>query len=174
MSGHSAATRQRMSEAQRKRRDEGRGYIRQPGPRIRLVCVACRMQFEVRPSEADHRYCSNKCRYAHKVGDNGANAGGGEHMRGDKNPRWRGGVSESGRGGPASPVGRWRRRVLAAAGFTCQRCGAADRESLVAHHVAPWATSPALRYDTSNGACLCRGCHTWVHSRANAAREWLA
>lgn len=34
---------------------------------------------------------------------------------------------------------------------------------LQAHHVEPWAASPALRYEVANGLTLCRPCHENIH-----------
>jgi thymidylate synthase (FAD) len=61
-------------------------------------------------------------------------------------------------------------------GHRCQKCGAArsDARSLHVHHIKPWAGNEALRFDPSNVVSLCRECHEWVHSRANADREFLA
>lgn len=68
------------------------------------------------------------------------------------------------------------RAVLERDGYRCRRCGAPKRgaKSLHAHHVAPWAGNEALRFDPENAVTLCRSCHSWVHSRANVDREFLA
>lgn len=59
--------------------------------------------------------------------------------------------------------------------FACRRCGAGKTEprGLHAHHTAPWAGNESLRFDLTNLVTLCRDCHRWVHSRANAEKEWL-
>lgn len=67
------------------------------------------------------------------------------------------------------------RSVLARDNFKCVRCGAINtgKRSLHAHHLKPWAGNKELRFDLSNAVILCRKCHLWVHSKANAAREYL-
>lgn len=65
--------------------------------------------------------------------------------------------------------------VYARDGFRCVRCQDAKRgpRSIHAHHIKPWAGNTELRFDQSNVVTLCRSCHAWVHSRQNAAREYL-
>ena len=60
-------------------------------------------------------------------------------------------------------------------GYQCRRCGAGKTtpRSLHAHHVKPWAGNEALRFDESNAVTLCRKCHSWVHSKANANGEFI-
>lgn len=60
--------------------------------------------------------------------------------------------------------------------YQCARCGSPKRKPrwLHAHHIAPWAGNKALRFDMANAVTLCRLCHSWVHSKANVAREFLA
>jgi len=106
---------------------------------------------------------------------------------GEKNPMF-------GRVGPLNPnyvdgetperqalyhTGAWRRivrEVFARDGNCCRRCGSGGHKDapLNAHHVRPWAGNPGLRRKRSNIITLCRPCHRWVHSRANADREFLA
>lgn len=68
------------------------------------------------------------------------------------------------------------REVLIRDGYKCQRCGSINTgpKSLHVHHLKPWAGNSSLRFDISNAVTLCRGCHGWVHSRANLDREFLA
>lgn len=96
---------------------------------------------------------------------------------GDKNPRYVDGSSPERQRLYAQGAGRqFIRDVLARDGFKCRRCGSgkSGAKSLHAHHVKPWAGNPALRFDAENAVTLCRSCHSWVHSKANVAREWLA
>lgn len=68
------------------------------------------------------------------------------------------------------------RGVLARDGYCCRKCGAPKGapKSLHVHHIAPWAGNEALRFEVTNAVTLCRPCHSWVHSRANDKREFLA
>jgi hypothetical protein len=74
--------------------------------------------------------------------------------------------------------GDWKelvRAVYKRDNYHCARCGSphTGTRSLCAHHVKPWAGNPALRFDMDNLITLCRLCHHWVHSKENAAREYL-
>ena len=96
---------------------------------------------------------------------------------GEQNPRYVDGSSPERQRLYAQGAGReFIRSVLARDGFQCRRCGTGKTtpKSLHAHHIAPWAGNPALRFDAANAVTLCRPCHSWVHSKANVAREWLA
>ena len=56
----------------------------------------------------------------------------------------------------------WRLSVYERDDFTCQECGQRGGK-LNAHHIKPWATTPDLRFDTSNGVTLCEDCHKKKH-----------
>ena len=146
--------------------------------RPRLTCEHCGKSFTVPPSHHKQRFCSRSCRYTTMRGDKGANAGGGQHMRGQGNPRWRGGVAldERTRQPWQAKLGQWRRRVFHRDTYTCQRCGLSPKtkNQLRSHHVAPWATNPDRRFDVANGITLCRACHDWVHSPENSAAHFLS
>lgn len=66
--------------------------------------------------------------------------------------------------------------ILARDEYRCRKCGApkGGPKSLHVHHIAPWAGNPSLRFNPANAVTLCRPCHSWVHSRANSEREFLA
>lgn len=68
------------------------------------------------------------------------------------------------------------RVILQRDGYQCRRCGSPKKgaKSLHVHHVKPWAGNPSLRFDDTNAVTLCKPCHDWVHSKANASAEWLA
>lgn len=65
--------------------------------------------------------------------------------------------------------------VFARDGYRCVRCSAPKQgaRSLHVHHLAPWAGNVALRFDATNVVAVCRTCHQWIHSKANAMREYL-
>lgn len=58
----------------------------------------------------------------------------------------------------------WAKEVKAAAGFACQFCG--STEKLESHHIKPVCDFPELRFDISNGVCLCHSCHVKAHGGA--------
>jgi thymidylate synthase (FAD) len=96
---------------------------------------------------------------------------------GAANPRYVDGSSPERQRAYASASGKaFIRVVLDRDGYACRRCGSGKRgaRGLHAHHIAPWAGNEALRFDPDNAVTLCRACHEWVHSKANASREWLA
>lgn len=96
---------------------------------------------------------------------------------GENNPAWKGGTTPERQ--RLYRAGHWQelvKQIYERDGYTCQRCGAPKtaRRGLHAHHLAPWADAPALRFDHANLITLCRTCHEWVHSTANIEREFLA
>jgi Restriction endonuclease len=52
---------------------------------------------------------------------------------------------------------RWRKAVLERDNYTCQNCF--SKVNLQAHHIKQWRYNPHLRYEVSNGLCLCVDCH---------------
>lgn len=96
---------------------------------------------------------------------------------GDLNPRFVDGSSPERQRMYARGEGRaFIRAALERDGYKCRKCAAPKRKrgSLHVHHIKPWAGNEALRFDLMNVATLCRACHSWVHSRANIEREFLA
>jgi hypothetical protein len=65
----------------------------------------------------------------------------------------------------------WRYEVFARDNFTCQDCGDARGGNLHAHHIEPFATHEALRFEVSNGVTLCRDCHDLRHAAADGKRR---
>jgi predicted restriction endonuclease len=64
--------------------------------------------------------------------------------------------------------------VLEAAGYQCERCGFAPRDSgmLEAHHRLP--KSRGGTNVLANGACLCRACHRGAHDHTiDDWRDWI-
>jgi hypothetical protein len=95
---------------------------------------------------------------------------------GEANPRYVDGSSQERQRLYAQGEGRaFIRGVLARDGYRCRRCTApkAGSKSLHVHHIKPWAGNPALRFDPTNAATLCRPCHHWVHSNNNTDGEFL-
>jgi len=95
---------------------------------------------------------------------------------GDANPRYVDGSSPERQRLYAQGVGKsFIRAILLRDKYRCCRCDAPKTtpRSLHVHHMKPWAGNAELRFDPSNVVTLCRGCHGWVHSRANTGREYL-
>ena len=58
----------------------------------------------------------------------------------------------------------WRKAVFERDNYTCQRCQKRGGE-LQAHHIKPYAKYEKLRYEISNGVCLCESCHKLEHKK---------
>jgi len=96
---------------------------------------------------------------------------------GAANPNYIDGSSPERQRAYVQAVGRaFLRAVYERDGYRCVRCSTPKGKprSLHAHHIKPWAGNEALRFDPTNAVSLCRKCHSWVHSRRNTAREYLA
>lgn len=57
---------------------------------------------------------------------------------------------------------RFRKKVLARDKYRCQYPDCGSRTKLQAHHIIPWSKAPSLRYDVSNGICLCKTHHDYI------------
>jgi hypothetical protein len=93
------------------------------------------------------------------------------------NPNWRGGISPERQRIYASAAWKAvRREVIARDGGVCRRCGMrpSGTKALHLHHIESWDGAPARRLDPENIVTICRGCHEWVHGRANVDAEWLS
>lgn len=57
----------------------------------------------------------------------------------------------------------FRKKVLKRDGFRCKFPGCLyGGKKLVVHHIKRWADYPLLRYEVSNGICLCKAHHREV------------
>ena len=95
---------------------------------------------------------------------------------GPLNPRYVDGSSPERQRLYAMSIGKdFKSQVLIRDSFCCVRCGKGriGPRSLHVHHIKSWAGNPDTRADPDNAVTLCRGCHSWVHSRANIAQEYL-
>jgi 5-methylcytosine-specific restriction endonuclease McrA len=83
--------------------------------------------------------------------------------RGADNLRWRGGITPAHNKWLTRYENRlWRRIVLRRYHHRCVMCGATQTK-LVAHHLIPRITHPALVYHPDNGVPLCIPCHRHLH-----------
>jgi 5-methylcytosine-specific restriction endonuclease McrA len=46
--------------------------------------------------------------------------------------------------------------------YKCRMPGCSATSRLQVHHIKPWSTGAALRYDPKNGITLCRSCHRQI------------
>ncbi len=80
----------------------------------------------------------------------------GDRHRGEKNHKWKGGVSRNKQGNVE--YRKWRSMLFERDNWTCQTCRLRGCY-LEAHHIKSWANYPGLRYDIDNGVTLCVDCH---------------
>lgn len=124
-------------------------------------CLLCKKEFGVSNKYSlikrqKHVFCSTVCflnsSKAHR------------YENGEKNPSWRGGVSE-----PneiirnSARYKEWRNAVFERDNWTCVHCGlrskAKKRLEIQADHIKPFALFLELRFELSNGRTLCKLCH---------------
>jgi len=114
----------------------------------KAVCVYCKKEFEYRYGE--RRYCSRKCAFEHKVGENASQWKGGATL---KNDRARNG----------NKLKQWRDEVFKIDNYECAECGSKDE--IQAHHIKEFSKHKELRYNLNNGKTLCIKCHGKIHNR---------
>jgi hypothetical protein len=120
--------------------------------RVRFVseCETCGKRFERRDSETKRSakcvfFCSTDCWYAYNQRDNHYLWQGGQHER-------------------INPEGvKWRKAVLKRDKKRCRICNAAKR--LEAHHILPFGSHKAERWEVGNGITLCHRCHVKIRHR---------
>jgi hypothetical protein len=149
--------------------------------RITTACRHCGSAMAVLQCRLDNGcgiFCSRKCRAAFTAAKLKNNWQYAEKMRkistanGNKPPlhikeghwNWKGGISKPNRGQDLK-YKKWRIAVLAVARYTCALCGKVGGR-LSAHHKNSWKDFISLRYDISNGECLCYTCHMQLHGLA--------
>ncbi len=58
---------------------------------------------------------------------------------------------------------RFRRTVRKRDNFTCQFPGCGSKKNIQVHHILRWQDYPLLRYEPTNGICLCKDCHKSIY-----------
>lgn len=65
---------------------------------------------------------------------------------------------------------RWRREVRERDNYTCQFPGCGKRSKRIdVHHIAKRTERPDLKFEVSNGVCLCRLHHDWTDTHLQEA-----
>jgi hypothetical protein len=109
------------------------------------------------------KYCSVVCRSNDSAYQAvlSATTIGTRDMRGENNPRWKGGTSAfRSRFQATNAYKAWRKAVYTRDDYTCVECGTAGTGcNLNADHIKPFSTHPDLRLDVGNGRTLCVDCH---------------
>jgi len=82
---------------------------------------------------------------------------------GDKNPNWKGGVTDDNHSIRHSiEMKRWKKMCLKRDNFICQKTGKNSR-MLAVHHIKSFAEFPELRFDLENGITFSRDAHLEFH-----------
>lgn len=144
------------------------------GRRRSKICERCKESFTPPSTRFNRqRFCSNSCAKQGNPGRVGQRSTP-EHvekirqalmgrprfdMRGEKNHRWKGGITdENHRVRGSLQYTEWRRSIFERDDYTCQACGNRGGK-LHADHIKPFAVYPELRFDVDNGRTLCVDCH---------------
>ena len=94
----------------------------------------------------------------------------GEKIRGENNPRWKGGVPRERSDINSWEYKEWRKSVFDRDSYTCQKCGGKQGKNkqsiyLNAHHIFNYKDYPDKRIELENGITLCDKCHLEFHSK---------
>lgn len=94
-----------------------------------------------------------------------------KHWIGDKNPRWKGGITDKVMQIRHSlDMKTWRRKVYERDDFTCLMCSQFG-VYLNAHHIQTFSKYPDRRFDVDNGITLCVPCHNFTKGKEDDYEE---
>ena len=100
-------------------------------------------------------------------------------IKGEKHPRWIGGVTPERQAFYNSTEWKDARHIVWKRDKgTCQECRIKgdtkqrSRGEFHLHHIVAFADSVELRADPNNLIVLCAGCHHWAHSLKNKENKW--
>lgn len=129
--------------------------------RTQIICPQCgkdRLAYHLRDTNPPCLKCSRKIASA----------------KGENHPNWKGGVTKEYHAARTNVRYReWQDAVLKRDGYTCRICRVKKSKikSFHCHHIEPFATNEALRYEVSNGVSLCKPCHTEIVHRGRGSME---
>ena len=133
------------------------------GGKVKLHCTLCGKEYyKERCSVKRSRFCSHSCKAKF-------------HHTGEKNWRWKGGISKNrDKLKHSEPYKKWRLKVFQRDRFTCRLCGHrskksrahGDKESDIhAHHIETVEKSPKLCLKVGNGITLCVQDHRLTYGK---------
>lgn len=134
-------------------------------PQNEHKCEVCEKKFKAYNSRPTAKYCSRKCYYKAPKSEEFRQKIS-EAFRGEKHPRWKGGVMKGRKDRNLAVYKNWRNEVFARDNYTCQECGIKNHKGLgrtvklEADHIKSWTDYPELRYEVGNGRALCKDCHS--------------
>jgi 5-methylcytosine-specific restriction endonuclease McrA len=144
--------------------------------KVNRTCPICKTNFSIHASLIKNiNCCSIKCKNKYYSLNN----------KKDKNPNWRGGISNySHLIRTSNETMLWRQKVFIKDNFTCQKCKDSSGGNLNAHHIKPFKKlllesqeyMPLLNHydaamiytpmwDIKNGITLCKKCHIEAHRK---------
>lgn len=123
---------------------------------VEIKCRFCGNSFVYRPSQSKHykgagKYCSRECSYKGIIE---------EHK--DYPVKYNGHITIRHYDKLFQKAVRERDKNI------CRKCGKYEKY-IHAHHLVLRSQSQSLRYEPSNGICLCISCHMWVHHHPKEA-----
>jgi hypothetical protein len=94
-------------------------------------------------------------------------------IKGEKNNKWKGGVTpEYARIRHSPEYKLWRKAVFERDHYTCIWCGDNTGGNLNADHIKPFADYPELRFAIDNGRTLCEKCHRTTFTYGNRIEKF--
>lgn len=149
------STREKMSKALKGRKITWGRKISEAKKGIKLTKEHRRKLSEARKGKKPSKKAREKAR---------------ERFMGEKNPRWKGGITPMNAKIRSSLEYKlWRKAVFERDNYTCRFCGQKGGK-LNADHIKPFSDYPELRFAIDNGRTLCENCHKKTDTYLN---RWI-
>lgn len=145
---------------------QGKNNPKWVGEKNDRSCQMCGVIFRrTKATTGIPKYCSMKCYGKSKTGKTPWNKYKPyPQVQGKNNNKWKGGITpEHWNIRSLAVYKEWRSGVCERDNHTCRICGNSP-EIMVVHHIKSAEKYPKLRFELSNGICLCRKCHNKLHS----------